>query len=235
MSTKPEGVMRSMGILFSFVGVVCLGVGAVAGERSWRQQRESLRAPGVVVALAESCDSDGCTYRPIVEYTVDGQARRIEGSVGSRPPAFSVGEAVQVMYPAGAPGDASIDSWSENWFLTALMLGMGTVFGGIGIPFLVLTVMRSRRAAWARELGTRVSTRFVEVRQARIEVNGRTPWRIVSEWDNPRDGKRHRFESEMLWTDPSPHLKAGQPIGVMVDLERPRHYWMDTGFLPKAG
>jgi hypothetical protein len=232
--SRPGSAVRTLGIVFGAVGVIFIGIGVFAGQRSWRQQQEALRAPGVVVDLTESCSSDGCTYRPLVEYTVDGRTRRIEGGVGSRPPAYAVGEAVQVMYPAGTPGDASIDSWSENWFVTALMLGMGAVFGGIGIPLLVVTVLRGRSRDWARTSGTPVAARCVEVREARIEINGRTPWIVVSEWDNPRDGKRYRFESEMLWADPSARVKAGQSIGVRVDLAQPKRYWMDTAFLDQT-
>jgi len=40
------------------------------------------------------------------------------------------------------------------------------------------------------------------------------------------------FESEGLWNDPSNDIKPKQKITVLVDLEKPKHYYVDLSFLP---
>ncbi|MFL6647263.1 MAG: hypothetical protein ACJ8KO_04815, partial [Sulfurifustaceae bacterium] len=61
----------------------------------------------------------------------------------------------------------------------------------------------ARRIQELRRHGTPVQTDFQNVEQnMRVKVNGRSPWRIVSQWKNPNTGELHLFESENLWFRP---------------------------------
>ncbi|MEO1171377.1 MAG: DUF3592 domain-containing protein [Myxococcota bacterium] len=75
---------------------------------------------------------------PLAEFFVNDEPFVAEGSVSSKPPAYSVGEQVEVLYLPDDPSDARIDSFLENWFVTTLLGILGTVFtaAGFGVFFL---------------------------------------------------------------------------------------------------
>lgn len=229
------GAHGIIGIVFSAIGLVSL---LVAAGLAWdlhqdRATREHVAA--TVVSNHRRCNK-GCSYHPVVEYEFAGGRYAITGVVGNSSPVFAVGESVTVLVPPADPRDGRIDHWTESGFGIIFGLGFFAIFGAIGLPMLFLTLRRRSGTQRARREGFLVLTRFVEVRRdTRVRVNGRSPYRIVSQWHNPRDRKVYRFESDAMWFDPTPFLKGHEQIGVKLDPERPRHYWMDTGFLPDVG
>lgn len=60
--------------------------------------------------------------RPEVTY-VDSQgvSHVVEGAVSSRPPAYDIGERVDVLYDPEDPSDAQIDSFLERYFATTIL------------------------------------------------------------------------------------------------------------------
>src|SRR4051812_33841993 len=88
--------LKIIGRVFSALGLTALLIAAALyGLRSSALSGRA-RAGGTVVELR----SEGRGYRPVVEFTTaDGRPARIESSIGSAPPRFHRGEAVQVLYP----------------------------------------------------------------------------------------------------------------------------------------
>jgi hypothetical protein len=119
--------------LFSLLGLGLLVPALWFGYQSWAFIQAAQAAPGTVIALEWSNDSDGSTARPVVRYEVRGEPYEIVGSVSSRPPAYAVGEQVRVLYTPDQPRAARIESWLDLWFLPALLGGIGLVFGLVGI------------------------------------------------------------------------------------------------------
>jgi hypothetical protein len=69
---------------------------------------------------------------PVVEFTsADGTQRKFEDSTGSKPPAYEVGERVEVLYRADSPEDAKINSFSSLWLLPLIFGGLGLLIAGI--------------------------------------------------------------------------------------------------------
>jgi hypothetical protein len=223
-----------LGIVFSAIGLASL---AVAGALAWDlhvDRAERAHVAATIVANDRRCNK-GCSYRPVAEYEVAGQRYRVSGVVGNATPVFQVGETVTVLVPAEDPADARIDHWTESGFGILFGLGFFAIFGGIGLPLLVQWLRQRAGERWARESGIRVDAEFVGVeRDARIRVNGRSPYRIVAQWRSPRDDKTYRFQSDPLWTDPTRALAGRRHLPVRLDPDRPRRYWMDIGFLTGA-
>jgi hypothetical protein len=96
---------------------------------------DAVSARGVVIDLEEHWDSgdNSYTYYPRVRFqTENGDAHRFTGDVGSSPPAFDVGEAVQVLFDPSDPSAARIDSFMQLWFTSLILGGMGVVFSIVG-------------------------------------------------------------------------------------------------------
>jgi hypothetical protein len=120
--------------LFLVVGLAMLGGSGYSFFHTRAAIAEAVTTGGIVIELIDSRDSDGDTvYYPRVRYTTrEGKTLEFTGSVGSKPAAFDIGEAVTVLYDRERPTDARIDAFFELWLLSIILSGMGIVFTGIG-------------------------------------------------------------------------------------------------------
>ncbi len=57
---------------------------------------------------------------------------RFEHNSGANPPAYRVGDAVDVLYNPQTPQDATIDSWWDIWMPSMIFMGFGGLFTLIG-------------------------------------------------------------------------------------------------------
>lgn len=98
--------------------------GVYAGYTSWRLQNEGLTTTGSVVRLEESNSSEGgcCVYSPVIEFSANGQTHSFEGDNASDPPAYQVGEVVNVIYDPADPSTAQINKWTERWLFPIIII-----------------------------------------------------------------------------------------------------------------
>jgi Protein of unknown function (DUF3592) len=86
--------------------------GVYAGYISWKLENEGITTTGMVVRLEESDSAEGgcCVYSPVIEFTAsDDQKYSFEGDTASDPPAYDVGEQVNVIYDPKDPDTAQIN------------------------------------------------------------------------------------------------------------------------------
>lgn len=217
-----------IGVVFSTIGAVSL---LVAAGLAWdlhhdRQVREHVT--GTVTAQQRR----NRAYRPVVEFEFGGARYAITGTVGNSDPIFQVGETVTVLVDPRDPREARIDHWTESGF--GILFGgfFFLVFGGIGGFSLWGWRKAERGARWAQAAGLPVEAVLVGAeRDRRVTMNGRSPYRIVAHWQNPRDGRTYVFHSAPMWADPSRALAGRKHIAVRIDPKHPERYWMDTRFL----
>jgi hypothetical protein len=226
------------------LGFVVLGVGLLIGSGfAYRSTQvflsRAVPAEGTIVAYAESRSSEGAlSYYPIVAFTPkDGPKVEFRSRTGGsrRGP---IGERVAVLYDPRNPHEATIDSFFSLWFTVLLLLALGLSFAGAGAALLVLFGRQagSRGGAEAERLraeGRKLTTNFQDVVvDGSYAVNGRHPYRIVTQWHDPASDEVHVFESERIWFNPRDYLPAAE-IDVYVDPFDLTKYHMDTSFLPR--
>jgi Protein of unknown function (DUF3592) len=73
------------------------------------------------------------SYQPVVQFQHGGQRIQFADSVASNPPAYHVGDAVNVLYLESDPYKAGIDSFTSLWFLPLLFGGLGAIFLAVGV------------------------------------------------------------------------------------------------------
>jgi hypothetical protein len=212
--------------VFGGFGLTFLAIGGFLAHSSLAFRDGAQSAEGRVIEL------DG--GKPVVEFDTPDGTHRVTGSVSSDPPAYEVGENVTVWYPPDAPEAARIDGWLERWFLPTLFGGLGAVFAGIALGFLVAARRRRRLHEWLRQFGTKVQAKYTGVmHDTSVRINGRHPWRLTAQWQHPATGIVHVFESDTLFFDPSDYVR-GETVDVWIDPNDPRRHHLDTDFLPKA-
>lgn len=220
--------------VFTAVGAAMLAGAFLLYQNTRTFVEDATRTEGTVVELVESHSSDSTTYRPVVDFTTStGETIRFTSSSGSNPPSYSVGEKVALFYLADAPQQAKVDGYFSLWGAPTIVGGLGSVFFLIGAGVMLVPMLKRRRDDYLKKHGTPIESVFqrVELNEA-LSVNGRHPFRIVTQWQNPATSKMHVFESSNLWYDPTEYVKSDR-IRVFIEKSNPTKYVVDLSFLPE--
>lgn len=119
--------------------------GVYAGYTSWTLDREGETATGTVVRLVESSDSEGgcCVYSPVVEFEADGRTYSFEGDNASDPPAYKVGEQVDVIFDPADPDTAQINKWTERWLFPIIIVPVMMIAALVMNFFMIRSFVRN--------------------------------------------------------------------------------------------
>lgn len=126
-------------LLFLLIGLVLLGNGVGHGRRTRAFLGKARAATGRVIALERvpASSDEQETWRPVIEFTTDrGYPARCKALASSNPPAYAVGERVEVLYDPARPAEGRIRSFTDLWLLPLLFGGLGALFAGIGTALL---------------------------------------------------------------------------------------------------
>lgn len=216
-----------------------VGVGLLIGALFLYQSASAFlakatTADGTVVDLVRSRSSDSITYRPVVQF-MNQKGEKIEfiSSSGSNPPSYSKGEKVEVLYLPDEPQKAKINGFFSLWGAPVILGGLGGAFFLIGAGIIIVIMLKGRRDEYLKKKGMRIETDFQSVElNTSLSVNGRNPFRVLTQWQNPSTSEIHIFQSNNLWFDPTNHIKDNR-ITVFIERNNPKKYYVDLSFLPK--
>lgn len=195
---------------------------------------EAIKTEGTVVDLALSRSSNSTTYSPIVQFTSrDGQAIEFISSFSSNPPSYRKGEKVEVLYLPVNPQDAKISGFFSLWGGVSIVGGLGAVFFAIGTGIMLAGRLKERKNDYLLKHGAPIETQFQSVSvNTAFSDNGRNPFVILTQWQNPATSEIHVFRSDNIWFDPSNYV-AGKKITVYIEQGNPKNYHVDLSFLPR--
>jgi hypothetical protein len=91
----------------------------------------AIRVHGAVIELRQD---DGGDYAPVVEFSIDGSAKQLVGKITSSNPAYSVGDAVEVLVNPDNHNEAVIDTFKERWLIPVII-------GCVSVFFVMLTIV----------------------------------------------------------------------------------------------
>jgi len=227
--------------IFAAIGLAMLAGAFLAFTSTQNFLSTAVSTQGTVIELVRSRSSSSSngssdyTYAPVVKFeTKDGSLIEFQSSTSSNPPSYAEGETIEVLYQKSSPHDAKIKGFFSLWGLSMILGIIGSVFSLIGLGMVFAGIKKSQRIKGLKQSGTRISAEVQSVgRNASLEVNGRNPYQIVAQWQNPTTTKIHIFKSENIWFDPEEHIK-GDTIEVLIDQSNPKIYHVDTSFLPEV-
>jgi hypothetical protein len=134
--------------------VLVIGLGILFLGWQWRtftqnQIATMLPAEGRVVDVVSRTKTSGgerkTYFYPVVEFrTAEGEVIRFQGSSGSNPPEYRVGDTVRVRYDPHIPQSAVIDSWWDVLMPLIIVIAIGGSLTLVGIARLrsALAVLR---------------------------------------------------------------------------------------------
>jgi hypothetical protein len=130
-------IARVVGFLFMAAGGLMAVLGILWGAHTFWFISHAAKAPGVVIAMDESHDSDhGTMYRPRYTFSdASGIVHTQLCSLSSSDFSFEVGEKVTILYDATSPKHSNIDSFKTVWFGPVFLTGFGFLSGGFASVF----------------------------------------------------------------------------------------------------
>jgi len=220
--------------LFTLVGLAMLAGAFFIYTSTNAFLKDAVTAEGIVVELLVSRTSDSVSYRPLVEFTAEnGRVIEFAPTAGSNPARYSEGEPVEVLYQTARPSDAKINDFFSLWGVALILAAMGTVFFLAGAAIILFMALKGRQDEILKTSGVAIETRYQSVEQnTALSVNGRHPFRVLTQWQNPATSDIHIFKSNNLWFDPSAYIKQ-ETIRVFIARDNPEKYYVDLSFLPK--
>lgn len=215
------------------IGVVFLAVGLGFTTSQVRFLARSQSADArVVELLREKSDQGGYVYRPELQYVTPArQTARVTFSTASDPPGYYVGEVVPILFDPKEPASAIPNTFWGRWLFTIIFGGVGVLvcIGG-ATPF-ALRIRGRRKVQRLLKTGRPIATAYYGVEQnSVVEVNGRHPFYVITQWRNPVSRELVQFRSPALWEDPTAKA-CDRMITVVVDPDNLHHYVMDLSFL----
>lgn len=231
---------------FTIIGSVLTAIAILGYVNTQSFLETSTVAQGTVVDLVmtksdRSSSSSGVSirttsnsYAPIVEFMADnGRTYSFTSSVSTSPPAYSIGEKVEILYDESDPNEALINSFFFVWGGVLILGGLGFLFATVGLTMFAIGLFKGRNKQRLMETGVRITTRFHSTQlNPGLAVNGRNPYQIRSEWKNPRTAQMHIFDSDNIWFDPTDHIP--DEITVYIEHDNPKKYYVDLSFLPAS-
>ena len=113
------------------------------------------------------------------------------------------------------------------------LLIVGSLFIFVSSCFFGYSWWQKNRAMDLMRNGKLLHAEFTEVILNRsLVVNGRSPFRVVSQWHDSTSNNVFIFNSANLWFDPTKYVKD-RTIPVYVDRNNSKRYHVDLSFLPK--
>ncbi|WP_215398526.1 DUF3592 domain-containing protein [Rheinheimera oceanensis] len=220
--------------LFTLVGFAMLAGAFFAYNSTSSFLKEAAVADGMVVELLASRSDNSITYRPVVQFMSEqGQLIEFVSATGSNPASYSQGEQVEVLYLPTRPSDAKINGFFSLWGVAIILAAIGAVFFIIGVGIIAFLSLKGRQDEMLKSSGMAIKTQYQGVEQnTALSVNGRHPFRVLTQWQNPATSDIHIFKSNNLWFDPSAYIKQ-DTIRVFIAQDNPAKYYVDLSFLPK--
>lgn len=224
--------MRIICIVFILVGVVLLVIGSIWAYRTQNFLDKSLETRGFVIDLSWESGYAHPVFRFVDERT--GEAITIVSDLGSKPPAYSIGQEVYILYDAQDPHNAIIKSFWNIWFGSIIVTSLGGIFLSVGLIPFGFDIRRRRLVEYLKTEGEIIYGEVVKIYQdTSFTVQGQHPWHIAVRWPNPKSGRLHFFKSDHIWYDPSDFVRIGEEMEVHVDPKNPKKHWVNINHLPR--
>lgn len=225
-----------------FIGF-CFGVGVYfSSMKSISLKDTGIKVPAKVVQMVfrakDGGNSDSGTYAPIFEYKVNDEVFIQASKTSTNPPSYEEGENTYLIVNPKKPTEFLEPGFSGSWGVPLFLGLFSFVFSMIGGGGLYFIHRKAKRKAWLAAHGTVVTADITSIGlDTSTIINGRNPYKIVAQWQDPATGATYHFDSDPLsnplWHDPS--ARVADSIKVRIDRNDPSNYEMVLTHIPRDG
>ena len=154
---------------------------------------------------------------------------------GANPSLYSKDDKVIVLFNKQEPNNSKAVGFFSLWFTPTLLGAMGASFLFFTLLLFFIPWFNHRRNKNLKKHGLPVSAIFKSVIiNDNINLNGVSPYQIITQWQDPATSDIFIFKSNNLWYDPTDYISTNT-FTVYIKENNPNYYFVDTSFLPKRG
>lgn len=216
-------------LIFFFIGLIFTVVGIFISIDTFNYENK-IDTVGTITKITSDRDNDGDTsHNVLVAYNVNGSYR--ESRLNSYSSSFYIGKTIDIYYDKNDPNKIGVKSLD---LLCLLFPGLGLLFVIIGGSGLIIKKKKHNLEKRLKESGTVIYATYVEtVLNTSYTVNGRSPYNIICEWNNPSDNQKYIFKSKNIWHNPENIIaeKNIKQIPVYLDPNDIKKYAVDVDSL----
>ena len=216
-------------LIFSAIGLIFTVVGGFITIYTLNYENK-VDTVGTITSITSHRDSDGDTSHTVyVTYNVGGNT--YESRLNSYSSTFYEGKTIDIYYDQNNPNKIGVKSLD---LLCLIFPGIGLIFLIIGISGLIVKKKKSNLEKRLKMSGTTIYATYVEtIMNTSYRVNGRSPYNVICEWNNPADNQKYIFKSKDIWYNPANTIAERniQQFPVYVDPNNMKKYAVDIDSL----
>lgn len=142
-------VLRIFACILSVFVLIEAGIALLLSDNAREKRATWNRAEATVTELerVNTSDTSGQTWRPVFSLPVEGKVYLIRSSSSSNPPAYKVGEKVEMLYPSENPTEAVTNTFWGLYIWPVALFGLAALEGlAVLVLLLVSAYLRSRKS-----------------------------------------------------------------------------------------
>ena len=185
-------------IIFTGLGAIFIVIGLVIFVNGF-SSTDKVETVGTVTKIIPYRDSNyNLKHEVYVSYTVEG--REYESRLDGYSSSFYEGKKIDIYYNKDNP---NIVGTKFAGVLYLIAPGIGLIFFIIGATGLLVKGNKNKLEKRIKETGQLIYANYVETElNTSYNVNGKNPFNVICEWNNPADNKKYIFKSKNIWIDP---------------------------------
>lgn len=195
---KENKVENLIWIIFAIMGVIFVIIGLIVCKNVYNYD-DKVETVGIITEISSYLDYDNeRNYTVYVSYTVEGE--KYESILNGYSASFYEGKEIKIYYDKDDPSKIGMKSMD---LLILIFPGIGLIFFIIGGTGIFVKINNKKLEKNLKENGELIYANYVEtILNTSYQVNGKSPYNIICEWNNPVDNKKYIFKSKNIWLNP---------------------------------
>lgn len=212
-------------IIFASIGTIFVIIGAILCINIFNYDNK-IDTIGTITNISSYRNNNGNRdYQVYVSYNVNG--KEYESRLNSYSSSFYEGKEVEIYYDKDNPNEIGVKSLD---LIFLIFPGIGLIFVIIGVTGILVKIKRKKLEKRLKENGEIIYADYVEtIINTSYAINGRHPYNIICEWDNPIDNKKYIFKSKNIWINPENRIEEEniRQFRIYLDEKNKKKYVID--------
>lgn len=185
-------------IIFASIGAIFVIIGLVVFGNIFNYANK-VDTVGTITEISSYRNTNhNRNHEVYVSYTVEG--KEYESILNSYSSSFYEGKEIKIYYDKDNPSKIGVKSLD---LLFLIFPGIGLIFLIIGGTGILVKINKRKLEKRLKENGELIYANYVEtVLNTSYRVNGKCPYNIICEWNNPLDNNKYIFKSKNIWINP---------------------------------
>ena len=190
-------------IIFASIGAIFVIIGLVVFGNIFNYANK-VDTVGTITEISSYRNTNhNRNHEVYVSYTVEG--KEYESILNSYSSSFYEGKEIKIYYDKDNPSKIGVKSLD---LLFLIFPGIGLIFLIIGGTGILVKINKRKLEKRLKENGELIYANYVEtVLNTSYRVNGKCPYNIICEWNNPLDNNKYIFKSKNIWINPENIIK----------------------------